>query len=261
MQLAKTVAGQVQWEVNVEDGIGSILKSLLPTENFTDDGVGNGGQHAFTPGDTLPPGLTVKVGRDVDVMDFYGGRIKSLQLQAQSEEVLKGTVELSFKDADTGGSSPSPAYTAENPLVYHTGTFTVDATSVPITAFSVSIGSGLLDGRKQIGSALVQQQMTGQYAVTGELTAYFENLTLVNKFLNGTPAAIVLDLTGTAIGTTTRRLKVEIPTAFFNGETPKLSGVDGEVMLKLPFEAVKTGAGSPDELIRVTLNNSRRSAY
>ena len=99
------------------------------------------------------------------------------------------------------------------------------------------------------------------YDVSGSITAYFDDMMLVNKFLNNTAGAIILDLTGPLVGTTTRRLKIEVPVAYFNGETPKITGADTEAMLTIPFRAIKTGAGSPNSLLKVTLANSKRTAY
>ena len=259
VQGAKLVAGDVNWEVNPEDGIGDILKQLLPTEAFTDDGVGNGGQHVFTPGETLPTGLTVQVCRGGLAYDHFGGRVVGLQLNAAAGEFLQATGSFSFKDEEDG-TPQSPSYDTQPPLIYHTGTIEIDDVAAEIISFNVNIQSGLRVDRRKLGSDLILQQSPGPYTVTGQIVVYFEDNTLVDKFRNGTAAKIEVELTGNVIGTTTRKLKVTVPVAFFNGETPKVPGMD-ELQLTLPFVAIKDGSGTPDELVEVALFNSLRSAY
>lgn len=256
---AQLVAGDVSWEVNAEDGIGDILKSVLPTENFTDDGVGNGGQHAFTPGNTLPVGLTAQICRGGLAYDHFGGRAVGLQLNAASGELLQATASLSFKDEDDG-TPQAASYTTEAPLVYHTGTIEIDDVAAEIISFNVNVQTGLKTDRRKLGSNLILQQQAGPYVVTGQIVVFFADNTLVDKFRAGTAAKIEVELTGTLIGTTLRKVKVTIPVAFFNGETPKVGGMD-EIQLTLPFVAIKDGTGTPDELVEIILNNSLRTAY
>jgi hypothetical protein len=268
---AKTVGGDLVWEVTPEDVIGLMLKSLLPTENFTDDGPGNGGVHVFTPGSALPAGLTLQVFRSSqgdgsaiagNTRDYFGGRITQLQLEAAADELLKATAGLTFKDEDAGTfQDPTGNYDAQPPLVYHTGTFEIDGVSVPVSSFAVTIASGMKTERRRLGSDLILQQQPGMYDITGQFAAYYDDMTLVNRFYANTPAKLVLDMTGALIGTTLRRLKIEIPVGYLNGETPKVSGADAETMLTLPFRAIKTGTGSPDQAVQITLANSYQLAY
>jgi hypothetical protein len=187
--------------------------------------------------------------------------VKQLQFSAAVDEVLKGTADLSFQNGVSGISAVAPVYTTQNPLVYHTGTVTIDGLAVPLKSFSITVAGGLYTERKKIGSNLIQQQQPGMYSVSGEMEFYLDDLTQVAKFIVGNSAAIALDLTGALIGTTQRRLKFEIPTAFYLGETPTMQGPEQEIMLKVPFEAVKLGSGAPNELVRISLFNSRRSVY
>jgi hypothetical protein len=268
---AKTVGGDVAWEVGPEAWTGTLLKAILPTEVFTDDGLGNGGVHEFTPGNALPAGLTVQAFRPSqadltaiagNVRDYFGGRMTQLSIEAATDELLKGTGGMTFKDEEAGAwQDPTGRYDDQPPFVYHSGSFEVDGVEAPISAFSVQLATGMKTERREVGTAVIRQQQPGIYDVTGSFTAYYDDMVLVNKFLQNSAAKIVLDMTGALIGTTLRRLKIEIPVCFFNGETPKVGGADAEVMLTVPFRAIRTGLGVPNELVRVTLANSQRSAY
>lgn len=257
---AKTVAGDFSWEVNAEDVIGDLLKAILPTEVFVDDGVSNGGQHTFTPGNTPAVGLTVQVGRDQAVRDYEGGKISSLVLTAAPGELLQATVSLTFQDG-TAGSSQTPSYDTQNPLVYHTGVIQIDGAAAEISTFTLTIDAGMKVDRRLLGTNLIIQQQPGMYGVTGSFEMAFDNRTEIDKFIAGTASKLSIDLTGLAIGTTTRRLRMVIPQIFYNAAADNLGGADSEIRITLPFVAIKTGSGSPDELVEIKLDNSKRAVY
>lgn len=259
VQGAKLVAGDISWEVNPEDGIGDFLKHTLSTENLIDDGVGNGGQHVFTPGATLPVGLTVQKCVGGLAFDNFGGRISQLSFNFQSGELLQATVSCSFQDEDDG-TPQAVSYDTQPPLVYHTGTIEVDGSAAEIISANVGIVTGLKQDRRKLGSNLILQQQPGMFGVTGQITKFYADNTFINKFRNATAAKLSFELTGALIGTTLRKLKIVIPVAFFNGENAKVGGPD-DIQLTLPFVAIKDGSGTPDELVEVTLNNSRRTIY
>lgn len=261
--LGKTVAGAVSFEADVEGALPLFLKSILPTETLTDDGVGNGGQHAFTPADAPLTGLTLQIGRDVDVADYFGGIVSSLSMSAALGEVLQCQAEMVFTDGSLAQTPQTPTYSTEQPMVYHTGSVTIAGGAAVVRSFSLNIQSGNLANRGKIGSALVNAltPLGGPMTVTGEVQLYFDNLTELNKFLAQTASSLVIELTGTAVGTTTRKVKIEVPQIFYNGNQPVVNSETEEVFLNLPFEAIKTGSGSPNELVKVTVNNSVRTAY
>ncbi len=259
-QGAKNAAGPFTWEVNVEDGIGHILKGLLPTEVFVDDGAGNGGQHTFTTPGALTPGYTIQKDTDVAVRDLFGGRISNVVFNLVPGEFVQATVAWTFKNGD-GGVTQVPVYTTQLPLIYHTGAVQIDGVAAEIATVALTIDSGMKVDRRVLASDLIIQQQPGMFGVSGTMEMAFDDVVERDKYLNGTATKLSFDFTGPVIGTTTRRLRLVIPTAFYNGEIPKTTGADAETRLNLPFNAVRTGGGTPDELVEVKLDNSRRSAY
>jgi hypothetical protein len=257
VQGPKTVAGPIDFEVNPEDVIGDLLLSLLPSETTVDDGVGNGGQHTFKVGNTPPAGLTLQVGRDVAVRDIFGARVSKMAFKTDPKNFLTCTAEVTGKD-DEAATPQTPTYTTQNPLVGHTGTIQIDAGAAVVTDFSIEIDGGLKTDRRGLGSKLIQQQQPGVYKVTGEFKMFFDDLTLVNKFINATAAALDFDFTGAVVGTTTRRLQFVLPNIFLNGTMPNLTGREEEIMVPFTFRAIAV-AGA--DLLSVKLNNSKRTAY
>jgi hypothetical protein len=266
VQTSVKAGGSLAWDVDVEDVIGILLKNILPTEDFTNLGSGNGGRHIFTPGDdTLPPGLVARINRDVtadanNIWEYVGGRVRKLDFSASEGGLLEATADLSFKSGAQGAGNATPSYTTQNPLVYHQGAITVAGQSVAVKSFKLSIDAGLLDGRGQLGSQFIQQQQPGMYKISGEIDTYFDSLDQVNQFLDAVDVDITLDFLGTALGTSTRQLKFQLPTVQFTGEAPTIANPQ-EIMLKLPFTAYRSGNGGLDEAIAVTLLNSVQQTY
>lgn len=258
--------GPINFDADVEGILGLVLKGLLSAEAFTDNGSGNGGTHVFTPSNSVPPSFSCLVNRDTkpsanNIWDFVGGMVDKLTLSAQTGGLLKAAATMSFKDGTTAAAGITPSFTTQNPLVYHAGTMSVGGSAVNVKSFKLDIDSGLHKDRPALGTKFTQQQMPGLFNISGELEAYFDNMTLLNDYLNGTDASIELALTGTALGTSTRGLDLLLPVTQFTGDVPKISGAANEIMLKLPFQAWLSGAGSPNALIQATLVNSLRSAY
>ena len=259
-----SAGGTISFDADVEGILGMILKSLLSSETYLSLGSGNGGSHIFLPGNDLPS-YSLLVSRDSavtgNVWSYKGGVFDALSLSAAEGQLLKAQATLVSKDGTSGATGITPSYTTEEPLVYHSGTFKVAGTTVPMKSFKVDIKSGNFSKRGQLGSRYIQQQLAGGMEVTGEIEAYFQDLTLVNDYINGTDASIEATFTGSVIGTTTRKVDILIPIAQFTGETPSIPSAAQEVMLKLPFTAWLPGTGSPNDLVQVTLFNSLQAAY
>lgn len=266
VQAAIKANGAVAWDVDVEDAIGIFLKNILPNEDFTNYGPGNGALHVFTVGDLqLPPGICARICRDTiadasNIWDFVGGRVKKLSFSAAEGGLLTCSADVNFKTGTQGAGVLTPSYTTQNPLVYHQGTITVAGVSVAVKSFKLDIDSGLIENRGRLGSQYSQQQQPAMYKITGEIDTYFDSLTQVNQFLNGTDVDITLDFLGTALGSSTRELKFQLPTVEFTGETPTIANPN-EIMLKLPFTAYRSGNGATDEAILISLLNSVQQSY
>ena len=257
--------GGVNFDADVEGLLGLMLKSILSTEALTDNGAGNGGTHTFTPGATVPS-IAFIVGRDVladatNIWSYVGGVVDKLSLTAAEGQVLKANATLSFKNGTNSATGVSPAFTTQNPLVYHSGSVTSGGVSVNCKSFKIDITSGNYSKRGAIGTRFIQQQQPGLMKVSGELDLYFDRMTDVNAFVASTDLAIVLTLNGTALGTSTRNLTITVPVARYTGNPPVIAAPNQELMLKMPFTAWQSGAGSPNHIVQVALLNSLRTAY
>lgn len=257
--------GAFNFDCDVEGAIGLLLKSLLSTEVFIDQGVGNGGLHTFTPGATVPS-FSCLINRDTladatNIWDYVGCTCDKLDLSAAEGQLLKAAVTVSAKNGVNGATGITPSYSTQNPLVYHQATVTSGGVSVNAKSFKLSIASGNYSKRGALGTRFVQQQQPGVMKVTGELDLYFDRMTDVNAFIASTDLAIVITLNGATLGTSTRNITITIPVARYTGTPPVIASPSQEIMLKLPFTAWQSGSGSPNHIVQVSVLNSLRSAY
>lgn len=84
-----------------------------------------------------------------------------------------------------------------------------------------------------LGDTYAKNVAMGMSEVTGSLTAYFQDLTLLNKFLNGTASSI--DITVTDGATSTREFKM--PNVKYTSATKTISS-SGSVTLQCGFTAL-----------------------
>ena len=260
----EAVAGPLVIPVNIDDVVGYLLKDLLGAEAFTPLESSTVGQHVFTPQAALGlTGLSVEINRDSSISNNVwkasGGHVASLDFTAAPGQVLLCNAAMTFKDLGSGATGQSPTYgTNARYAMTHTGTVLVGALPFNMVNFALKIDAGLMSDRRGLGSKLILQQQPGRYKISGSITAYFDDLALVNAFLNDTAQTISVQFTLDSVGVTPLLIKFVITSsAFLSGETPKVGG-PGEVMLTLPFDAVSGTAGN---LLSVTLTNQFTSAY
>jgi hypothetical protein len=91
-----------------------------------------------------------------------------------------------------------------------------------------------LAARYAIGSAETLQPSIGRSNLTGSITAFFEDATLLEKFLNETESALVFTLLDPAGNSYT----VTLPRIKYTGGQPDVSG-QGAITLSLPFQAIR----------------------
>ena len=128
-------------------------------------------------------------------------------------------------------------------------TYNAATTNVPFDSFTGSItegGSGVgvvtqidmsLDNGMEPAFVLFDDETIrpsdGKSRITGTLTAYYEDKSLYEKFVNGTNSAIVF----TAIDPDGNQYEFNLPNIKYTGGNPDVSG-DGPVTLALEFSAI-----------------------
>lgn len=170
---------------------------------------------------------------------YRGVELNSVQFTIAANSMITGTFSVIGQSQETaqdltglGTPTYNPASTT-SPLDSFTGTLEEGGTTVAVvTEISMTMQNGI-EPRFVVGSKNSIYPSVGRSNLTGQVTAYFEDSTLVNKFLNETESSIVFTLPDGA----GNQLRVTIPRIKYTGGQPDVSG-EGPITLAMPFQAL-----------------------
>jgi hypothetical protein len=150
------------------------------------------------------------------IMKMNGGMPKDL------------AIEQTPLDASIGAAS------GNEPFDTFTGTIDEGGSSIAsVTSFNLSIDNGL-NPTYVIGAATSPQMEYGLANVSGTITAYFTNETLIEKFINETESELELALTDGLSGNT---YTFSLPRVKYTGATVPVANAQSRI-LTLPFVAL-----------------------
>jgi len=201
------------WTANVLKA-GTVRRSFTLERYFADLGSSNNPYHRF-PGCEYNT-LSLSVKPDARVTGSFGIIGKSMSTNAAIV---------------TGATYPAASTT---PVVSSfTGTIREGGSLIAvITELSLNLNNGMA-AKFVVGSNETIRPSIGESNVSGSITAYFENSTLLNKFINETTSSIEFSLPdGTG-----KSLTFLMPRVKYNGGQPDVSG-DGAIQLTMPFQAL-----------------------
>ena len=182
---------------------------------------------------------------------FTGVEFNTLQLQINANAMITGTIGVVGKDMVTDtvivtGATYNPA-TTTSPLDSFTGTLNENGTPIAvITEIQLNLDNGL-DPRFVVGSKTTLRPSIGRSNVSGQITAYFENSLLLEKFINETESDIEFNLPDGA----SNNLKVILPRIKYNGGQPDVQG-EGPITLSMPFQALLDSTTNTNIIIERT---------
>lgn len=244
---AVTVGGDIEMEV-ANKSFGRWLKHMFGgVATAQPDAGGNPTvyEHTFTPGD-LPAGQTIQVGRPsedgtVRPFTYEGCVVESFDLEAAVNEICKLTATVNGEDEVTATSLETASYPSDLTLLVFTGaSLDIASSEVDVTSVTLSGNNSLKTDRNKLNSALRKQPVeNAMREYTGEIEAYFADLTAYNRFINGTEATLEFFLTGAQISGVYNFALEATCNVRFDGETPQVGGPD-EIMQPLPFKCVGT---------------------
>lgn len=168
---------------------------------------------------------------------FTGVEVNSMQLQVNANAMITGTLGLMGQDANVNtaiiaGATYPPA-TTTSPLDSFTGTLSEAGTLIAvITEIQINLDNGL-ESRFVVGSKKSLQASIGRSNVSGQVTAFFENSTLLEKFINETTSSIQFTLPDAA----GNKFIFTLPRIKYTGGQPDVSG-EGPITLSMPFQAL-----------------------
>lgn len=197
--------------------------------------------------------FTDQVAADKPYHLFAGVEFNTLNLTIPASGIVTGSFgvigqslgvlgDLTTLTDTTGPTFGTPATT--KPFDSFTGTITEGGTTIAIvTEISLTLENGL-EARNVIGSAETIRPSIGRSNLTGSITAYFEDATLLEKFINETESEMVFTLVDAAGNS----YQFDIPKIKYNGGQPDVSG-QGSITINLPFQALYNDADASQLVI------------
>lgn len=184
---------------------------------------------------------------------FTGCVVDSMQIQMnQSADGLfvTGSCGILGRTMTVSGTSlgtpADPSGAADTPFKAFAGSITEGGSAIGIlTGITLDIQNGGAM-RPVVASHLSDEPSRGRLNITGTITAFFENTTLLEKFINETESALVMNLADAA----GNALAINLPRIKYNaGDFPRQG--DGDIILNLPFRALRNESdGSPIVITR-----------
>lgn len=167
---------------------------------------------------------------------FTGCEVNTMGLTVSPTEMAQVNFDILGRAMTEAGSaiagSSYTAATTTSPMDGFNGSINEGGSSIAIiTELSLTLENGL-EPQNVVGSAAVAKNSIGRSNVTGSLTAFFEDETLYNKFLNETETSIEFVLSD---GTNT--LTFEMPRVKYTDADVPADG-EGEVLITMPFQAL-----------------------
>ena len=179
-----------------------------------------------------------------------GCSFNALSLSVAPNSMVTGSFSVigkAFSVASTAISgSTYSAETTTAPFDSFTGSITEGGSSIAVvTSIDLSIDNGM-EALYVVGSDETLLPSIGKSTVTGSITAYFENATLIDKFIAETASSLSFVLTDLAGNSYT----VDLPNIKYNSGNPEVAG-PGAITVSLDFVALyDSSTGSQIEITR-----------
>lgn len=236
-------AYQVGGDINIELSYGSFDKLLEAVLCGTwDDDAPVAGTDRLKAG-TVRRSFTIErffgdiLTADKPYHRFTGVEFNTMSLAINANAMITGSFgvlgqNMATDTAIVTGATYNPA-TTTSPLDSFTGTLQENGTPIAvITEIQLNVENGL-EARFVVGSKQSIRPSIGRSNVSGQVTAYFENSTLLDKFINETESSIVFELPDGA----GNQYTVTLPRIKYTGGQPDVDG-EGPITLSMPFQAL-----------------------
>jgi len=168
---------------------------------------------------------------------YTGVEINTLAMEVTPEAIV--TVNWGIVGQDLTTDTAGPAGMVQTPantntvIDAFTGTVQEGGSEIGVvTAINFTMENGI-EPRFVVGRTTTIRPAIGRFRVSGELTAYFEDGSLLSKFIDEVDTSIVLALTDLDANTYT----ITIPKVVLTGGQPDVTS-EGPITLTMPFVAV-----------------------
>lgn len=174
-----------------------------------------------------------------DIVQFYratGCEINTMSLDIAPNAIITGSFGIVGKDVTIAQTAIAGASYGAIPdkRVFNSlsGSLYVDSTQVAvISQVSLSLENAI-ENLPVVGQNTNVRGAAGRSNLSGEVTAYFEDVSLLNLFEGETESSITLTLTSGE-----ESYVIDLPRVLFNGGKPDAGG-EREISLSMPFQAL-----------------------
>lgn len=182
---------------------------------------------------------------------FTGVEVNSMKMEVTPENIVTMVWSVVGKDQITSATAPTgTTYTAANTnKVIDAFSGTLEEGGVPIgviTAINLTMENGI-EPRFVVGSQVSIRPSIGRFKVDGDLTAYFDDSTLLSKFIDETETSIDLTLQDTA----GNAYRIYLPRLVLKGGQPDVTS-EGPITLSMGFSAIYDGTNASNVVIERT---------
>lgn len=226
----RTVTGDITAQLRATDFDELLESAFLDT-------FGTSGADSLLIG-TTPQYLTIEDAA-LDITQyrvFTGCTVSQMQLSIAPNQAPEATFTIVGKDVSISGSSlgTPTAASGNEPFDNFNGTIEEGGSAIAIvTGINLTLENGFAPAYV-VGAETAPQLEVGRAIVTGEVTAYFEDATLYNKFLNETESSLEFELEDTTSGESYTFL---IPKVKYNSGAIPVSDPQSRIMT-LSFEGL-----------------------
>lgn len=167
---------------------------------------------------------------------FTGCYINTFNLTVAANAIVAGSFSVVGREASYSGTpldaSPTASLT-NSPFDSFTGTLAEGGSTIAVvTGIDFTLENNV-EPTFVVGSNLSNCNVAGRSNLTGTLTAYWEDATLLNKFINETESSLELTL-GDSVS---ESYVIEIPRLKYGGGDNSVSD-EGPIEISMPFQAL-----------------------
>lgn len=213
--------------------------------------------HTLTPGDLAGKSLSLQIGKPdiggvVRAFTYLGCKVTGAEISAAVNEYAMMTVSFYGNHLDTAQTLGTATYpTGLTPFDFTKGSVSLAGSGFDVKEVTLSIDNGLAVDRHFIRTTTPERSKepleSTRRNISGSMTADFTDLTALNRFINGTEAALVLTFDAGAAAKTTITMNVR-----FDGEDPDL----GQELLEQPLQFKAVSGTSDAAAITVVVTNA-----
>jgi hypothetical protein len=224
----KSVTGDINFEMSY-GGLDALIEATL---------CGSWSTNVLKAGTTRRSFTVERYHQDISkYLRSTGCQFNYMSLNVAPNSMVTGSFGVIGSGFTTSGSAlGSSTYSAETttaPFDSFTGSITEGGSAIAvITALELQIDNGM-EALYVVGSADTLLPSIGKSSVTGSVTAYFENTTLIDKFISETSSAIQFTLTDAA----GNDYIFSLPNIKYNSGNPEVSGPEA-ITVTLDFVAL-----------------------